>query len=81
MEERENTKIKNRQENLQNYITVNYFYIVLHVYFILHRYPGLFPGKIAATVFSLKIEFNENTQGVFPCRRSNNSAGGLNFEI
>ena len=32
---------------------------------------GFFPGKIAATVFSLKFEFKEKTQGLFSCQRSN----------
>ena len=37
--------------------------------------PGLFPYKIAATVFSLKIEFMEKTQGLFPCRKSESTTG------
>ena len=38
---------------------------------------GLFPGKIAATIFSLKIKVK--TQVLFPFRRSGTTAGGLNF--
>ena len=41
---------------------------------------GLFLGKIAATVFSLKIEFKEKTQCLFRCQLSENTAGGLDFE-
>ena len=42
---------------------------------------GLFAGKIIATVFSLKIEFKENTQGLFACRSSKNAGASLNFDI
>ena len=41
----------------------------------------LFPGKIATTVFGLKIEFKEKMQGFFSFCRSKNAAGDLNFEI
>ena len=28
---------------------------------------GLFSDKIVATVFSVKVEFKEKAQGLFPC--------------
>ena len=31
----------------------------------LNGITGLFPGKITVTVFILKTEFKENTQGIF----------------
>lgn len=42
---------------------------------------GLFPGKIATTVFRLKIEFMEKTQGLASCHSSKNTAAGFKFEI
>ena len=43
--------------------------------------PGLFPGRIAATVFSLKAEFKEKAESLSLHRRPGNVAKGLNFEI
>ena len=42
---------------------------------------GLFPGKIAATVYSLTIQFEENNKDIFICRRCKTVGGSLNFEI
>ena len=38
--------------------------------------PGLFPGKLAATVFN-KVELFEKAKGLFKRRRRQNAAGGL----
>ena len=38
---------------------------------------GLFPGKLAATVFNNKIELFEKAEGLFKRRRRQNAAGGL----
>ena len=41
---------------------------------------GLFPGKVAATIFSLKIMFKKETQDLFSCQRSENTPEDLTFE-
>ena len=51
------------------------------VFFKKKPFTGLFPGKIAATVFGLKIEFKGETLGLTLWQRSKNIAGHLNFEI
>ena len=38
---------------------------------------GLFPVKLAATVFSKKIELFEKAEVFFKCWRCQNAAGGL----
>ena len=43
------------------------------------RHSGLFLGKIAATIFSLKIDFKERIQGLCRCQRSENATGGLKY--
>ena len=40
-----------------------------------------FPGKIAATVFSLKNEFMEKTQGLVSCQSPKNTAGVFKFDM
>lgn len=43
--------------------------------------PGLLPGKIDVTVFSLSIGFKGKNRGLFPRRRYENKSGGFNFEF
>ena len=38
---------------------------------------GLFPGKLAATIFNNKIELFEKVEGLFKCQRCQNAAAGL----
>ena len=49
-----------------------------------HTQTGIFPGKIAATVFSVMIELKEITKSFFLfvlCARLGNTDGALNFDI
>ena len=43
------------------------------------KHSGLFPGKLAATVFNNKIELFEKAEGLFERRMRQNAAGGLGF--
>lgn len=42
---------------------------------------GLFPGKMGATVFSLKIEFKKTDKGFSPCQMYESTASGVNFLV